>query len=478
MGALTMGNIKSSNADIITHMSTFASSDEADISSKLLNEGADVNTELGKPEIIAILEKWSSNNDIKEDINKMYQILMALNTTNDEGKMGFNEVFKAASNNLEIMKSVFSIGGMDITQARKTWSIADTASSAKLDKVGARKFIEEWKSLKNVDADLDKVFNVFMILADKGDGTILFDDLFDGGLKEVNAVEDSKDEKDGSTNEDVKEAVEEKKEETAAVEEKKEGTAAVEETAVMEEKKETAAAEEKKEEPEDKKDTKMEESAAPVTNKNGVTPAKRGRKRKGTEEPKPKELGSSRYGRQRKSVKQFEFAVRNEDIELNVPDGAGVPLGDIPNVNQMIGMTKAAEPFLRKLHLIVYHGQRSTKNSRKKNLRKFKGFDKKEDKEDLSEEVHVKFMKCEVKLLKMIADLLDVDKSGTKDEIGSRLVEFLWNPQPSGNPFKKPGKRKKKRQSGLPRRRKRRKTLVQKGQLMHTCYLEMSIVMQ
>merc|ERR1712130_250652 len=224
-------------------------------------------------------------------------------------------------------------------------------------------------------------------------------------------------------------------------------------------------------EPEDKKDTKMEESAAPVTNKNGVTPAKRGRKRKGTEEPKPKELGSSRYGRQRKSVKQFEFAVRNEDIELNVPDGAGVPLGDIPNVNQMIGMTKAAEPFLRKLHLIVYHGQRSTKNSRKKNLRKFKGFDKKEDKEDLSEEVHVKFMKCEVKLLKMIADLLDVDKSGTKDEIGSRLVEFLWNPQPSGNPFKKP--EKKKRQSGLPRRRKRRKTLVQKGQLMHTCYLEM-----
>merc|ERR1712130_861655 len=111
------------------------------------------------------------------------------------GKISFNEVFKAASNNLEVMKSVFSIGGMDITQVRKTWSIADTASSAKL----------------------DKVFNVFMILADKGDGTILFDDLFDGGLKEVNAVEDSKDEKDGSTNEDVKEAVEEKKEETAAV---------------------------------------------------------------------------------------------------------------------------------------------------------------------------------------------------------------------------------------------------------------------
>merc|ERR1712130_429743 len=132
---------------------------------------------------------------------------------------------------------VFSIGEMDITQARKTWSIADTASSAKLDKVGARKFIEEWKSLKNVDADLDKVFNVFMILADKGDGTILFDDLFDGGLKEDNAVEDSKDEKDGSTNEDVKEA------------------------------------EEKKKEPEEKKDTKMEESAAPVTKKNGVTPA-------------------------------------------------------------------------------------------------------------------------------------------------------------------------------------------------------------
>merc|ERR1712025_564788 len=208
--------------------------------------------------------------------------------------------------------------------------------------------------------------------------------------KKEEANEDKKEEVKEAKKEKVKEAKEVKKEE------------------LKEDKKE--AKEEKKEElKEDKKEEKKEE---------------------------PKRT-SSRFGRVRKQVKQYVCAAAPEDKELEVPDGIGIPLGEISNVTTRMGPIRSEDPILRKLHHILYPGQRCKKTIIKRSLRLFKGFGKNIDKETYSEKVHQKLSKIHMKELKVLCELLDIVITGlSKDDTIPLIVEFLFNPQPSGNPYR------------------------------------------
>lgn len=67
----------------------------------------------------------------------------------------------------------------------------------------------------------------------------------------------------------------------------------------------------------------------------------------------------------------------------------------------------------------------------KKNIKKFNGFEFKKDSDE-----YVKTLaaakKFELKQLKSICEMLDLEKKGTKDEVAERVLEFLLEPKDSG----------------------------------------------
>jgi len=209
-----------------------------------------------------------------------------------------------------------------------------------------------------------------------------------------------------------------------------------------EEKKEEAKEEKKEEAKEEKKEEAKEEKKEEAKEEKKEE-AKEDKKEETKEEPKkeePKKLARSSFGRVRKSTNRLVF-VQKEDKELEVPNGIGVPLGEIPNVAQGLQYVKAGDPVLRKFHNIIYPGQPCKKTVIKRNLRKFKGFDKDADKDELTEIVHTKFMKMDTRMMKLMADILNLSHIGSKEDLCGPIVEFCFNPQPTGNPFLKPGQK-------------------------------------
>merc|ERR1712173_145438 len=96
---------------------------------------------------------------------------------------------------------------------------------------------------------------------------------------------------------------------------------------------------------------------------------------------------------------------------------------------------------------LIYPGQRCKKNKIKKNLRQFKGFDRSEDPEKLTTVVQMKLNKMDLKMLKVLVQMLNLIAVGTKDELITTVTQFLFNPQPTGNAFIKPGAKLKKKKA-------------------------------
>merc|ERR1711994_768506 len=113
------------------------------------------------------------------------------------------------------------------------------------------------------------------------------------------------------------------------------------------------------------------------------------------------------------------------------------------------------DPVLRKFHNIIYPGQPCKKTVIKRNLRKFKGFDKDADKDELTEIVHTKFMKMDTRMMKLMADILNLSHIGSKEDLCGPIVEFCFNPQPTGNPFLKPGQKPKKKKKKIYQKKKK-----------------------
>ena len=113
-----------------------------------------------------------------------------------------------------------------------------------------------------------------------------------------------------------------------------------------------------------------------------------------------------------------------------VPAGNGAPLGEIPRIDASISRFKNDD--LKLLHKLLFKSLGKT-TMIKKNIKKFNGFDFDRDSEEYSEKVAAA-QKFEVKQLKSICEMLDLEKKGTREEIAERIVEFLVEPKDSGKP--------------------------------------------
>lgn len=67
----------------------------------------------------------------------------------------------------------------------------------------------------------------------------------------------------------------------------------------------------------------------------------------------------------------------------------------------------------------------------KKNIKKFNGFDFKKESDEYTKKIGI-VHKMEVKQLKSVCEMLDLPKSGSKDELVSKIVDFLIEPKDSG----------------------------------------------
>ncbi|XP_067881997.1 protein DEK, partial [Heterodontus francisci] len=146
--------------------------------------------------------------------------------------------------------------------------------------------------------------------------------------------------------------------------------------------------------------------------------------------------------REKKKVERLTLQVTPSAKEtFSIPEGRGTKLGEIERVQYFMSKTKAED--LKSLHKILYNRPGSLATL-KKNIRLFTGFsfESGSDQHKKKEEV---LKKNPISALKVICTVLDLERKGTKDEIVSKILNFLMNPKASGKSLPKP---KKKRQKG------------------------------
>lgn len=113
---------------------------------------------------------------------------------------------------------------------------------------------------------------------------------------------------------------------------------------------------------------------------------------------------------------------------MDIPSGSGIALGEIPRIDASISRFRNED--LRLLHRLLFRtpGKSSVI---KRNVKKFNGFDFKKDSDEYAKKVAAAH-KFELKQLKSICEMLDLEKKGTKDEIVERCIDFLIEPKDSG----------------------------------------------
>lgn len=105
-------------------------------------------------------------------------------------------------------------------------------------------------------------------------------------------------------------------------------------------------------------------------------------------------------------------------------------MGEIARIDASISRFKNDD--LRLLHRVIFKTPGKTALI-KKNIKKFNGFDFKKDSEEYTKKIAA-VQKFELKQLKSICEMLDLQKTGIKDEIAERIVDFLLEPKDSGKP--------------------------------------------
>lgn len=103
-------------------------------------------------------------------------------------------------------------------------------------------------------------------------------------------------------------------------------------------------------------------------------------------------------------------------------------MGEIPRIDASISRFKNDD--LKLLHRVLFKNPGKS-TMIKKNIKKFNGFDFNKDSEEYERKLSF-IQKFEVKQLKSICEMLDLEKKGTKDEIAARVLEFLIEPKDSG----------------------------------------------
>ncbi|CAG9764007.1 unnamed protein product [Ceutorhynchus assimilis] len=199
-------------------------------------------------------------------------------------------------------------------------------------------------------------------------------------------------------------------------------------------KEEKASTASEKDEEEDEEDQEPEDEEDEASNKKDE---KKSKKKGVPLLDQPLETSGKR---ERKNVQKFdEEDNKKEPQKIEFEEGAGTPLGEIPRVEASINRYKSDE--LKFLHKLLFKGQ-ATKAMFKKNIRKFNGFSFEKDSDEYKKKIDV-LKKSEVKVLKTTCEILDLQKTGNRDEISERVMEFLMEPKDSGKPVGGTGRPKR-----------------------------------
>ncbi|XP_050296518.1 protein DEK-like isoform X2 [Anthonomus grandis grandis] len=257
-----------------------------------------------------------------------------------------------------------------------------------------------------------------------------------GGSKEENDTKNKKE--DIEVKEEDKEAKSEEGDNKSAAEEEEEvkKTDDKPEKAVKKEKpkKEKKASKEKEEkssnasekddEEEEDQEEEEEEEVEEEEEEN-----KKGKKKKGV--PLLDQPLETSGKRERKNVQRYdEPEAKKEPGKIEFEEGKGTKLGEIPRVEAAISRSRGDD--LKFLHKFLFD-QPGQKLTYKKNIRLFCGFGFENDSDEFKTKQE-NLKKQDMKSLKIMCEILDLGKTGNKDEISDRILEFLMEPKDSGKP--------------------------------------------
>eukprot|EP01135_Chromosphaera_perkinsii_P002164 Nk52_evm98s217 gene=Nk52_evmTU98s217 len=128
--------------------------------------------------------------------------------------------------------------------------------------------------------------------------------------------------------------------------------------------------------------------------------------------------------RKRKAVERLEVAAPVvEKKKLEIADGNGMAIRDIPNICFQLGKIKGEE--LKPLHRLLFGNPGKAKEV-KANIRQFKGFIFKDDAEkEKKKEILGRFT---TDGLRDLSTVLDIPRSGDKNGLIERIMSFLCKP--------------------------------------------------
>ncbi|XP_060553000.1 protein DEK-like isoform X1 [Ruditapes philippinarum] len=163
--------------------------------------------------------------------------------------------------------------------------------------------------------------------------------------------------------------------------------------------------------------------------------------------------------RERKKVERITFeSARPASASVEIKEGKGRSLGDIPFIEHKLGRMKSED--CKPLHRILYR-RLCTNLETKKNIRQFSGFPfSKDDKEYEKRMEMLKSKKFSLTIVKKMMEILDIPRTGTKNELITRLMEWLEKPTDSGRKVPAP---KRKRSAGGDKKKRVRKTKKKAG---------------
>lgn len=121
-----------------------------------------------------------------------------------------------------------------------------------------------------------------------------------------------------------------------------------------------------------------------------------------------------------------EKAPANVLKKVGTKKPTGKPLVDIAMIDANLTNTKSEN--LQVLHTICWDAPGRI-NMVKKNLRRFNGFDFEDDSDEFKNRREAA-LKVELSKLKLTADVLDLDTSGSVEDLVDRIFTFLIKPEP------------------------------------------------
>ncbi|XP_072317387.1 protein DEK [Eucyclogobius newberryi] len=150
--------------------------------------------------------------------------------------------------------------------------------------------------------------------------------------------------------------------------------------------------------------------------------------------------------RAKKSVERLDIQAPKKTPKLSIGDGSGEKLGDLPRTLHQLNKIKTAD--LVPLHSLMFD-RRGKSSLIKKNIRQFNGFPFDSDSEQFTKKRDKLQKNFTNTKLKLMCEVLDLEKKGTHSDLVDRIMAFLVSPKSSGKrvPMKKK-KRSKKNLSG------------------------------